>query len=184
MVLSRSPYRTPFDHPLDEGPPSVTNTAPSTLSQPIAGAKGLALGLAASVLVGAVLAAGLANLLRWNGVDGGLTVEQSIIAGAAAIAFGALIGLSLLWPASSRSAPKFGLMVVASSTSRMMISLAVGVVMLFIAKPAAYPLFAALCTGFILCLIVESVWAMSALRRNQSHGGPTSSTLTTGAIVR
>lgn len=155
-------------------------------ASPVASAAALAPVMLGAVVVGAAAAIGLARVRGWAGAAGGMGVDQSAMAGAAGVALGAVIGLSLLWPASSRMPAKFGLMVLASSTVRMLVSLTTAVAALFLASPEVYSFFTALCGAFLLCLAAESIWAVSALRRAQSHIAPpsTNRSLTPGAITR
>lgn len=141
---------------------STHRTDPGQL--PIASAIALAPGLAASVLVGGFAGIALAQVAGWN-TAGPATIPQSATYGALSVALGAALGLALVWPASSRTARKFGLMVLAASTTRMLISLLAGIITFFIAKPQPYVFFTSLGAAFLLCLVVESLWATAAIRR-------------------
>lgn len=119
-------------------------------------------------MIGWLAGVGAAAAAGWT--SEGATTAQSATYGAGSVALGAVIGLSLLWPASNRTSRKLGLMVLASSTTRMFTSLMAAVVILFVMKPQPFVLFAALGAAFILCLVAESVWATSALRRAAAGG--------------
>lgn len=138
--------------------------------RPIASAIALAPGLVVSVLIGGLTGIGLSQVGGWT-ASGATSVQQSAAYGALSVALGAAMGLALLWPASSRTARKLGLMVLASSTTRMLVSLMAGIIAFFIAKPQPYVFFTALGAAFLLCLGVESLWATTALRR-VTHGKP------------
>jgi hypothetical protein len=132
--------------------------------RPIASAIALAPGLVVSVLVGGAAGIALAQVAGWS-ASGPVTIAQSGTYGALSVALGAALGLALLWPASSRTARKFGLMVLASSTTRMLVSLMAGIIAFFVAKPQPYVFFTSLGAAFLLCLVVESLWATAAIRR-------------------
>ncbi len=161
----------------------ATASAPAS---PVASAATLAPMMLASVMVGVAVAIGVANLRGWSPGAGGMGVEESAVAGAAGVGLGAVLGLAILWPASSRVVQKLGLMVLAASTVRMLASLSAVVAVLFLASPEVYTFLTALCVAFVMCLAVESAWAVSALRRDHArHLAPRPNpTLTPGAVAR
>lgn len=145
--------------------------------RPIASAIPLAPGLIASVLVGGLVGVTLARLAGWS-AEGTASVTQSASYGALSVAIGAALGLALVWPASSRTSRKLGLMVLAASSARMMVSLMAGIILFFTARPQPYVFFVALGAAFLFCLVIESLWAMSAIRRaaaGSTHVRPVSS---------
>lgn len=168
-------------------PQTGSQTFPLRVDRPLAPIAGNALGLLAAVAAGAGVTFLLAGGLGWRAVEGELTVRESIIAGSAAVLLGALCGMILLAPASARTPARFGLMVLASGTVRMMVSLACGVVIFFASPRPVHPyaFFGSLCASFLMCLIVETAWANAALRRGRRAGpGSNGSAEGTGAVIR
>jgi len=135
---------------------------------PIASVMRLLPALLVAIALAAAATFAVAQSLRWTAAADRLPAQTSTLLGAAALAVAALLGLAFLWPASNRAPARLGIMVLASSTTRMMGSLAVATVLLVIARPEPYSFFSALCLGFVLTLIVESWWAIAALNRVQT----------------
>lgn len=159
------------------------SNAPASAS-PVASAAALAPVMLGAVVAGAVVAMVAAGVRGWSPAAGAMGTDQSAAAGAAGVGLGAVLGLAILWPASSRVVQRLGLMVVAASTVRMLVSLSAVVAVLFLASPEIYSFLTALCVAFVLCLAVESAWAVSALRRAPSRNAGSNPSPQPGAVAR
>lgn len=135
---------------------------------PIATLAPLCVGLAGAHLVGLGITLGIARLAAWNS-ESGLGIVGSGVLGMAAVAIGAACGLSALVTPSSRALGNIGLRVMVSSVTRMLVALASALVFFFVTQNQPHTLFVAVLACGILCLIVETVWALSAVRRAPSR---------------
>jgi len=122
---------------------------------------------AAAVAIALSIPLGIAVSALASGGSGTIGAGSSSVLGAATVAVGLVAGVAVLSMPGQRTRMRLALGVLASSTARMLVSLLVFVAVFFIGKPQPYAFFGAFLAAGLLCLAVEAVWAIAALRRAQ-----------------
>lgn len=122
-------------------------------------------GLLAAPFVGGLLGLGLATAGGWHSVTSSWTPLQTVAAAAGCWIMAALIGLILTSIISKCEARKIPTAILVASAVRAGVALFDGLFVMFIYKPDPKTFWAAFLLCGLLCLVIETAWAMLVLRR-------------------
>lgn len=94
--------------------------------------------------------------------------SDSAAVGAAPMALGAIISLLIHAPAYARTVARLGTGMLVSSSARLLLGLALGLVIYFKMNPEPSAFFASLLASGLGTLVAESIWAVRALKSVQT----------------
>jgi len=116
-------------------------------------------------VVGAAAGLAVTATANWTTGETAWTPYQTVSAAAACWMMGGLIGVVVLALASGMFVRRIAIGIMASSLVRAGIALFDGLAISLVFKPELKVFWSAFLIAGLLCLILETVWAMSTLRR-------------------
>jgi hypothetical protein len=116
-------------------------------------------------VIGALGGIGIATIASWTTEGSAWTMRQTVSAAAGCWMMGGLIGVVVLALASGMLVRRVAVGMMASSLVRAGIALFDGLAISLVFKPELKVFWAAFLVAGLLCLILETVWAMNLTRR-------------------